>query len=346
MCDIDTIILPNSNKKYVFIVSTHYHILYSLVLIERLNIKNESLIVLRYLPDYLYELAEQLKEKGYEIIKWGKPFKRNLFGRINYYISITRDRSFLRKYRNVHPENKIILMNFAWNIKHVYYCAKAYFELCDFAFFFEEGPNCYCNYTGNRFELLIKRIIGDEFEYYKKEKLKKIFVTLPEKYPTYLQPKLVHMSLFDLWNEIDESARNTVLKTFVSDETYKKLENLTNVGIVYTQPLSEDGYISEEEKIRTYREICLYYSKYGQILLKPHPRDTSEYSFEGIEVIDRLWPSEVLSLFGIKFIFSIGICTSAVTGTDALIKLNLNENYLSDHKLDMIPLNMGDIQIN
>lgn len=335
MCDIEKIINPNAEKEFIFIAATHYHVLYSLVLIEKLNIKDDSLIVLRYLPEYLCELSEQLKEKGYRIIRWGKPIKKNMAGRIKYYNSIMLDFRFVKECRKVYPKKEIVLMNFAWNIKHVYYCAKAYFELCDSAYFFEEGANCYCNYVGNRWNILIKRIVGDKFDYYTEEKLRRIFVTSPEKYPEYLQTKLAQMSLFDLWNEIDESARNTVLKTFISDEIYYGLTSLTNAGIIYTQPLSEDGYISEEEKIRIYREICTFYSRYGQILLKPHPRDTSVYSIQGVDVIDRLWPSEILTFVGIRFQFAVGICTSAVRGTNADIRMNLNDNFLTDRILKM-----------
>ncbi len=337
-------IIKHEDDIYIFLTATYYHLLYSLIMISFLGIKDKSIFIFKNQPDYILTLAMKMEANGYHIEKWGNFIDRSFTGRVKYYFTGLLDQVYIKHIKRANPNKNFVIMNFLWNIKHIYYGSKAYFDKCDRAFFFEEGANCYCNYTGNNIELFIKKIIGDDFSFYNNRKLKTIFVTSPEKYPDYLQNKIAKLDIFELWDCIDKDDKEKILKLFISDTLYENLLQKKNFGIVYTQPLSEDGYISEEEKIKTYREICRYYSKYGQILLKPHPRDTSEYSFQGIEVIDRLWPSEVLSLFGIKFIFSIGICTSAVTGTDALIKLNLNENYLSDHKLDMIPLNMGDIQ--
>lgn len=326
------------NKKYLFIAATHYHILYTLVLIEKFKIKSSAIILLRHIPQSIHSLAERLKDKGYNVVEWGKPFEKNLRGKIKGYISINQDREFMKKLKKENPDSKIVLMNFSWNVRHIYYAAKAYFELCDIAYFFEEGVNCFSNYTGSKWYMTIKKIAGDKFDFYTEEKLKYIYVTLPEKYPLELQKRMVKVSLFDLWETIDFTAKNNILMIFASEELYKELKNSSVAGIVYTQPLSEDGFISEKEKIQLYSALCKYYSKYGSLLLKPHPRDTTTYDIENVKVIDRLWPSEIIQFMGIKFHFAIGICTSAVNGTNADIKINLNDNYLNDGKIEWIPL--------
>ncbi|MDD1796037.1 glycosyltransferase family 52 protein [Enterovibrio sp. ZSDZ42] len=63
-------------------------------------------------------------------------------------------------------------------------------------------------------------------------------------------------------------------------------------GILLTQPLSEDGILSEPEKLSIYREIML---KEGLTYLKPHPRESSDYSDLG-EVIPGEIPVELLLL--------------------------------------------------
>ncbi len=326
------------NKKYLFIVSTYYHLLYSLIVIDKLKIINKAIILLRYVPESIRNLAEQLKDKGYNVVEWGEPFKKNIIGKIKYLFSVYQDRVFIKKIKKENPNSELVLMNFAWNARHVYYCAKVYFELCDIVYFFEEGVNSFSNYTGNKLYMTIKKVIGDKFDFYTEEKLKNIFVTLPEKYPIELQIKMVKVRLLDLWETIDFATRNNILTLFVSEKLLKELKNSSFAGIVYTQPLSEDGFISEKEKVQLYRELCKYYSKYGSLLLKPHPRDTTTYEIEDVKVIDRLWPSEIIQFIGIKFHFAIGICTSAVNGTDADIRVNLNDNYLNDRKIEWIPL--------
>ena len=76
--------------------------------------------------------------------------------------------------------------------------------------------------------------------------------------------------------------------------------------------------------------LSKYYSKYGRIFLKVHPRDNSDYSHIDAVLLSKHWPSELLTVFDIKFDYAVGICTSSITTVKAKKKMNINENFLHD----------------
>lgn len=127
----------------------------------------------------------------------------------------------------------------------------------------------------------------------------------------------------------------------------KHIDSITNNNgaVLFTQPLSEDEYITEEHKIYLYTAICEKVSKYGDVIVKLHPRDTSDYRFKNaLYVLEAGYPSELLLLFPIKFAIGIGICTSAVISCNADKGINLCNDYLKS--LDDDFLNQIDSLIN
>lgn len=76
-----------------------------------------------------------------------------------------------------------------------------------------------------------------------------------------------------------------------------------NVDLLITQPLSEDRILSNEKtKIELYRTIIKKYSKSDNILIKIHPRETTNYSeyFPGYAIIDVPFPIEIINFFPVK----------------------------------------------
>ena len=98
--------------------------------------------------------------------------------------------------------------------------------------------------------------------------------------------------------------------------------------------------MKEEEKIEIYNSIVNYYSKYGKVVVKIHPRDTTHYDFPEDMILEGGYPSELLNILGIRFRFAIGICTSAIETAEAEIKINLNDNFLKDGKCELVPLDI------
>lgn len=66
------------------------------------------------------------------------------------------------------------------------------------------------------------------------------------------------------------------------------------VSILLTQPISEDGLVSEDEKIEIYRSIII--NSKLKILIKPHPREITNYKqvFNDVHTLDKSTLSETL----------------------------------------------------
>lgn len=91
----------------------------------------------------------------------------------------------------------------------------------------------------------------------------------------------------------------------------KKIYNITNddilimkgrTEIIFTQPLSEDNIITESEKITIYKKL-LKNTNYNNIIFRPHPRETTDYSkyFPNCYIYNKKLPFELLCLCGISF---------------------------------------------
>ncbi|MBN1182304.1 MAG: hypothetical protein JXB49_08460 [Bacteroidales bacterium] len=65
--------------------------------------------------------------------------------------------------------------------------------------------------------------------------------------------------------------------------------------LIITQPLSEDGIMSEDEKIKLFADIVSNKDN-NKIFIKPHPREITDYSkkFANIILLPKLFPLELL----------------------------------------------------
>lgn len=75
------------------------------------------------------------------------------------------------------------------------------------------------------------------------------------------------------------------------------LNNLKNREVILvTQPLSEDGIVSEDDKIRLYLNIASNYD-INKLIIKPHPRENTNWQtiFPTVPVITSQVPAELLS---------------------------------------------------
>lgn len=234
-------------------------------------------------------------------------------------------------------KGQYLLYNFAWNLNYVYSTANMFFKQCKEAYFLEEGALTVINPAQSKVKVLIKKATGTVVDFYKEKKLKAILVQRPEIYPAAWKSKLKVLNVNDLVSSLDENTKNVILRVFMGEFLEDARSGIfENAGIVYTQPLSEDGFITEEKKIKYYQDIIRYYAKYGKPIVKLHPRDLTDYKFDAsIKVIPAYFPSELLNLLNIHFLYAVGICTSAVSTTDAEYKMNINENFLKDLKFSL-----------
>lgn len=148
------------------------------------------------------------------------------------------------------------------------------------------------------------------------KKVKKIYLTenLCKKIPKGLEKKAEIINLKELWNKKSEKEKKFILDIFnFNVEVFKKVNESTIM--LFTQPLSEDKIITEEEKIELYSRILKNY-KSQSIILKPHPREETDYTkyFKDCYIMQEKYPIEILELVGIRVKKVITIFSSAVFG--------------------------------
>lgn len=156
------------------------------------------------------------------------------------------------------------------------------------------------------------------------DKVKKIYFTenLCKEIPKGLEKKAEIINLKELWNKKSEEEKKIILNTFnFNEEILKKADK--NTIMLFTQPLSEDNVITEEEKIDLYSKILKKYDNQS-IIIKPHPREKTDYSkyFPSYYVMKERYPVEILELVGINIKKAITIFSSAAFGLGKNVEID------------------------
>lgn len=129
----------------------------------------------------------------------------------------------------------------------------------------------------------------------------KIILTGIKEVPEIISKKVVLISVEDIWNASTVDKKDFILGKFnCNNDDILFLQKFSS--IVLTQPLSEDGFMDEKDKIEIYKNLLNGISTEG-ILFKKHPRDKTDYTkyFTGISMFEKCIPMEILSLLGIKY---------------------------------------------
>lgn len=139
--------------------------------------------------------------------------------------------------------------------------------------------------------------------------VKTIYLTGLMPIPAALSEKVRLISLQNLWDKCAYKER--ILQLFGLDKALMQtLSKYSN--IVLTQPLSEDGLMTENEKIELYRDL-LKDVRADTVVIKTHPREHTDYKrhFFGVYVLESHIPFELLTINKVFFkdvytIFSTG----------------------------------------
>jgi hypothetical protein len=160
---------------------------------------------------------------------------------------------------------------------------------------------------------------------------KEIWVSHPQNLPLNAQKKAKKVILEDYIKPLSPLQKTNVVDFFLKDLQINNSKE--NKILVITQPLSEDGYISEAYKISLYKKIVDQYSRQNsKIYLKKHPREKTNYENE-IPSLDGLipgnFPLEILNLNPfIKFKTGITIFSSALENCNFIEeKIYLGEEW-------------------
>lgn len=148
------------------------------------------------------------------------------------------------------------------------------------------------------------------------DKVDKIYLTsaLCEKIPQGLEQKAEIIDLKELWEKKIDFEKNLIKEVFeFNDEIFEKVSGET--VMLFTQPMSEDGIISEERKIELYSKLLAKYED-KSVIIKPHPREKTDYSkyFPKCYVMKERYPVELLGVMGIKLERVVTLFSTAVFG--------------------------------
>lgn len=143
------------------------------------------------------------------------------------------------------------------------------------------------------------------------DRVKNVFLTGLMPIPCGLINKVITIDVFELWRQLEERKKQLVLKIFGLENIIISSKPINNV-LLLTQPLSEDGYISECDKIEIYRKLISKYSK-DKIVLKRHPRELTDYEhyFPDVSVFPSSAPIEIIQCIGGKFNKVVTLFSSA-----------------------------------
>lgn len=320
----------------IYICITLYHLYLSLLFINKRKSKDWCMILLNANDTQIYsqfcKLEIALREHGYRATSRLRNKTKDMLGFEE--IKNKYQYKMVEGTLGSSLEENFILFNFAWNLQYIYSTANLFFKKCKESYFIEEGVLTAINPPQSNIKVVIKKLMGTIVDFYKYEKLKGIYVQKPNLYPNTWKSKLYELDMNILINSLIDETRQLLLEIFLRDYLEKiDITSLIGCGIIYTQPLTEDGYVTNEEKIDYYTKMVKFYSKYGMPVVKIHPRDLTDYKFEAeYIVLPSYFPSELLNLLNIQFKYAVGICTSAVLTTNAVYKVNINENFLRDRK--------------
>lgn len=319
---VDQIDPPEQQEKMtVYVCETMYHVLLATLLLkgtrniivctthEKKNMENFRGLHTKQIP------------QAHFLMRYRDPKKESLG------IEMLKDRSVLERLRRHYGFVRFDLVNFAWNRNSIDRSSAWYYKQCDSAVFYEEGAMGCIGIPQSWKKLLVKRVLGIPVRFHKDRKLQGVYVQDPSLYDDRFGEKL---RSFDLRSLMENSqVGHRVVDLFLTEEKARMLAQMDGKSIVFTQPLSEDGYISRQRKEEIYGAICGWFQP-GHVVLKVHPRDTSDYENVGCGVLRENFPGELFDVLQIRFDAAVGLCTSAVNNVDAVHPVNLNSDFLKD----------------
>ena len=174
----------------------------------------------------------------------------------------------------------------------------------------EEGEQLYAQY-GNKFKDLVKKICRLPLGYGRDNQIKTIETQYIDRLDVDRKKKATSFKLKDLELNLSKNEISEIYRVFGYNLELFQKPNLT---ILLTQPLSEDGLITEKEKILLYKKIIYENARSEQIMIKVHPREKTNYNlhFPNFIITPGHFPIELLNHTSIKISKAITFFSSAL----------------------------------
>ncbi|MEM7381514.1 MAG: glycosyltransferase family 52, partial [Bacteroidota bacterium] len=174
---------------------------------------------------------------------------------------------------------------------------------------------------------LTKTPIGGGFD----KQVATIYAQFPNRLPQGIRNKAVELNIKKEVAKLDAQTKTELFEIFIPESNFK-IDGDKN-ALVLTQPISEDQVVKDEAtKIDIYRSVIQGIPEDMNIILKTHPRETTNYKshFKQITVLPALFPIEILGLKeGFYFESGYTLFSTALSNLEIVKKRHfLGKEYL------------------
>lgn len=306
----------------LYICHTYYHVLISIIKRFKSGTKSDIILATNVTDNFLVEdsmLISKLKQSKIfnDVIIFDYSKKEKRYEKRFLYISriflgnrIIRKKEYdLEKYENIYIFNDRTLIGYILNKSKLFYNL------------LEDGTDCF---KSKHKEILIKKQIGIK-DYIKKqlniygveESPMISSIEVNDKEDIFINHyNIIEEPKSEMFFSLNTQEKEKILKIFIRD--FDKIIVPVGSTLILTQPLYEDGLLkTEEEKVNLYKNIIRKYTSGEKIVIKTHPRETTDYfkyfnKEKNIIIIEERFPIEILNFLDIKFkkvisVFSTGI---------------------------------------
>lgn len=162
-----------------------------------------------------------------------------------------------------------------------------------------------------RIHKLLLFFLGERIGTYGRDKkVKEIYLVNPTQSPIDIKMKVKKLDIKLKWDLLKEEDKKFILNIYGIENF--RMKDYKNKVILLTQPISEQGFVSEKQKIQIYRDILKKY-KSEEVMLKVHPREKTNYkNYFKCEILNGDFPIEILDLIDIKFKKAITLYSTAI----------------------------------
>jgi hypothetical protein len=157
-----------------------------------------------------------------------------------------------------------------------------------------------------------------------------LIITENEIMPYMERKKVTVISPHSLWECAPKTKKTLILKACnITQDDICLLKTKDNV--LFTQQFADDGFIDWDEQYRIYKKIINNYDK-NSLLIKTHPRETSNYKKEcpDVLVFDKPIPIQLLDMLGIRFKKAITISSTSVMSFNYKLDIDWYGHEISD----------------
>jgi len=301
-------------SKGLFVITSVYHILLSILLIEERQLKNNILVIVEITPE-IDSLIEALKKTTWfddVFLMAGRKSQKKLAGKLTYALNRKKIVTL------IDAKNQNLKALTSKTLNHdIYLCspdsAKNYFIYKyknHNIFMIEDGLKTYVTPAPTTFKkiisIIVKRPLVNGFD----KRITKVFATTPNNLPKELRVKSEKLNWKTTLSTFSIEKLNTLSSVFLPSIKLNEdglFPNNKTKSIIITQTLNEDGIIElESTKIDLYKSF-VNQANTDLIYIKPHPREITNYESlfkddKRIIVLPKLFPAELLNLLpNLKF---------------------------------------------